>query len=116
MRFYLDDGVAMAQGLENLRHCYSIFEDGAISACAVLNKAMISTVVSLFDEIEREIDERRKSWYDAVESNLALLLINIERYIDSSIKTSSASSPKEWSPVLAATELVKRSATSPDAG
>ena len=94
MRFYLDDGQAMAQGLENLRHCYSIFEDGAISACAVLNKAMISTVVSLFDEIEREIDERRKSWYDAVESNLALLLINIERYIEAPSKQARQALPR----------------------
>ncbi|MBQ9085068.1 MAG: cobalamin-dependent protein [Clostridia bacterium] len=112
LRFFVDESQS-GGGADNLSHCYGIFKDGAVSAYAVLNKAMTATVISLFDEISREIDERKKSWCDAVESNLALLLINIERYIDSSIKTSSASSPKEWSLVLAATELVKRSATSP---
>ena len=93
--------------LESLRCCYGLFEDGSVTAYAMLNKSMTEKISALFDAIENEISERKKSWQDAVISNLTLLLINVERYIDCSIKNISAVSTKEWSIVLSAIEIIK---------
>jgi corrinoid protein of di/trimethylamine methyltransferase len=73
----------------------------------MLNRAMSERITALYDAIEHEITERKKAWQDAVSSNLSLLLINVERYIDSSIKNVSQIPPHRWNQVLSATEMVK---------
>ena len=92
---------------EDLRCCYGLFNDGSVTAYAMLNRSMTEKIGALYDAIECEITERKKAWRDAVSSNLSLLLINVERYIDSSIKNSSSVSPSEWSLVLTAIQIVK---------
>ena len=108
LRFSFDECAgAFDSDPEDLRTCYGIFGDGAISAYAMLNRSMTERVCELFDAIEREITDRKKRWREAVSDNLSLLLINIERYIDSSIKNKSSFTPKEWNIVLSAIQIMK---------
>jgi corrinoid protein of di/trimethylamine methyltransferase len=111
LRFFVDrDDAAM----EKLGQCYGLFKDGSVTAYAMLNKSMKDTISALFGAIETEITEKRSSWQYAVSSNLSLLLINVERYIDSSIKNISSVSPKEWSVVLSVIEIVKNNFANAD--
>ena len=94
--------------IENIRCCYGLFKDGSVTAYAILNRYMTEKISGLFDAIECELLEKQKSWQCALSSNLSLLLIYIERYIDSSIKNISSVSPKGWSIVLAAIQIIKK--------
>ena len=96
---------------DNLRGCYGLFDDGSVTAYAMLNRFMYEKIVGLYDAIECEIAERQKSWQDAVAGNLSLLLINVKRYIDSSIKNNSNISPVEWNVVLTAIQIIKNNFT-----
>ena len=108
LRFFFNDLFEGSSSfLENLRCCYGLFNDGSVSAYAMLNRSMTEKISALYDAIECEITERKKSWRDAVSGNLALLLINVERYIDSSIKNNSSVSPNEWNTVLTAIQIIK---------
>ena len=108
LRFFSDDWlVENGTSLEELRNCYGLFNDGSVTAYAMLNRFMTEKIGALYDAIECEIAERKKSWRDAVSSNLSLLLINVERYIDSSIKNNSSVSPSEWNFVLTAIQIIK---------
>lgn len=86
---------------------YGLFDDGSVTACATLNGFMIKKVGALLDEIEYELLKKKKAWQDAVVNNLSLLLINIERYIENSIKNELAVTPKEWNIVLSAMKIIK---------
>ena len=108
LSFFSDDWLGDNNDcLENIRRCYGLFKDGAVTAYAMLNRSMLEKISALFDAIECEITEKKNLWRDAVGSNLSLLLINVERYIDSSIKNNSAVSPNEWNTVLTATQIIK---------
>ena len=111
LRFFTDKNDAAS---EDLPCCYGLFNDGSVTAYAMLNKSMTETISSLFDAIEREISVRKESWQYAVSSYLSLLLIDIRRYIDSSIKNISSVSPKEWSVVLTAIEIIKNNCGNAD--
>ena len=112
LRFFADEWSASNHSvLENLRCCYGLFDDGSITAYAMLNKSMSETIVALYDIIENEISEKKKLWRDAVAGNLSLLLINVKRYIDSSIKNNSPISPNEWNTVLTAIQIIKNNFT-----
>ena len=84
-----------------------------MTAYAMLNRSMIEKISALYDAIECEITERKKSWRDAVCSNLSLLLIHVARYIDSSIQNRSAVSPSEWNMVLTAIEIIRNHCNDP---
>ena len=86
---------------------WGLFRDGSVTAYAMLNRSMTEQIGALYDAIEYEITARKKLWREAVESNLSLLLINVERYIDSSIKNRSSVSPSEWNVVLTAIQIIK---------
>ena len=88
-------------------YCYGLFEDGSVTAYAMLNGFMREKISALYDAVECEITERKRAWQDAVRGNLSLMLINIERYIDSSIKNASAVPQREWNEVVAAVQIVK---------
>ena len=107
LNFFFDDWSEGKASADHLRGCYGIFDDGAVTAYAMLNRSMIEKVSAWYDAIEREITEREKSWRDAVGSNLSLLLINVARYIDSSIQNRSSVSPSEWNLVLTAIQIVR---------
>ena len=94
--------------------CYGMFSDGSVSAYAMLNRAMRDKIDTLFAEIEREMAEKNNLWQEVVESNVSLLLINIERYIDSSIKNKSSVSPSEWNVVLSAIQIINNNFSDPD--
>jgi len=87
--------------------CYGLFDDGSVTAYAMLNRSMTEKISDLYDAIERELADRQKSWRDAVGGYLSLLLINVGRYIDSSIKNVSSASPGEWNMVLTTTQIVR---------
>ena len=111
LRFFPDKDDSVS---EKLRYCNGLFKDGSVTAYAMLNKSMFEKIRSLFDTIEKEISEKRQSWQNAVSSNLLLMLIDVERYIDSSIKNISSVSPKEWSVVLTAIEIIKNNCNNAD--
>lgn len=92
---------------ESPRFCYGIFNDNAVTAYAMLNVYMRQRINALYDDIEREITERKNEWKDAVGGYLAQLLIDVGRYINCSIKNVSSASPKEWNIVLSTIRYVK---------
>ena len=92
---------------ERLGCGYGLFDDGSVTAYAMLNRSMVEKISALYDAIECELAERKKSWRDAVSSNLSLLLIHVARYIDSSIQNRSSVSPHEWNLVLTAIQIIK---------
>ena len=92
---------------ENARYCYGLFNDGSITAYAMLNSAMRERIGALYDTIECELLEQKNEWRSVVKGSLSQLLITVERYIDSSIQNFSSVSPKEWSTALAAMRIVK---------
>ncbi len=104
LRFYMDD-------VSN--NCYGLFSDGSVSAYAMLNRAMRDKVESLFDEIELEMTGKNNLWQEVVGSNVLLLLVNISRYIDSSIKNKSSVSTNEWNVVLSAIQIIKNNFNDP---
>ncbi|MBQ9805563.1 MAG: cobalamin-dependent protein [Clostridia bacterium] len=101
LRFFIGEDHASFE-----KRC-GLFQDGSVTAYAMLNRSMTEQIGALYDAIEQEIMERKKLWRDAVGSNLSLLLINVERYIDSSIKNHSAVSTNEWNVVLTAIQIIK---------
>ncbi len=105
LRFYMNEA------LEN--GCYGMFSDGSVSAYAMLNRAMRDKVDSLYKEIEQEMTEKYNLWQEVVESNVLLLLVNIARYIDSSIKNKSSVSTSEWNVVLSAIQIIKNNFSDP---
>ncbi len=106
IRFYLDGAS------EN--DCYGMFSDGSVCAYAMLNRSMRDRVYGLFNEIEQEIKEKNNLWQETVESNLSILLINVARYIDSSVKNKSSVSTGEWNVVLSAVQLIKNNFSNPE--
>ena len=108
LRFSIDEGDGKNESeLEDLRSCYSLFDDGSVTAYAMLNRSMTERIGGLLDAIESEITGKKKSWRHAVLSNLSLILIDLERYIDSSIKNGSAFTPRAWNIVLASIQIIK---------
>ena len=109
LSFFFDD---WSEGIktyaEPLRCCYGLFDDGSVTAYAMLNRSMTEKIGALYDAIECEVAERKKSWRDAVGSNLSLLLIHVARYIDSSIQNRSSVSPQEWNLVLVAIQIIRK--------
>ena len=109
LSFLLDDRWEGDEILsDSLRHGYGLFDDGSVTAYAMLNRSMFERVSALYDAIEREATERKKAWRNAVWSNLSLLLIHVARYIDSSIQNRSSVSPQEWNLVLVAVQIVRK--------
>ena len=92
---------------EQLRCCYGLFDDGGVTAYAMLNRSMTERIGALYDAIECEVTEKERFWRDAVGSNLSLLLIHVARYIDSSIQNRSSVSPSEWNLVLTAIQIIR---------
>ena len=92
---------------EAIHGCFGLFQDGSVTAYAMMNRAMTERVSALYDAIEEELRDKGKAWQDAVYSNLSLLLIHVARYIDSSIKNSSPVSPGEWNLVLTAMRMMQ---------
>ena len=108
LNFFFDDwSESNKASAEQLRCCYGLFDDGAVTAYAMLNRSMTERIGALYDAIEREVTERESSWRDAVGSNLSLLLIHVARYIDSSIRNRSSASPGEWNLVLTAIQIIR---------
>ena len=109
---FCDDNL-IGDGSMASERCYGMFSDGSITAYAMLNSLMREKAGLLFDAIETEMSEKRSSWKEAAMSNLSLLLINVARYIDSSIKNDSSISNAEWNIALSAIEIVKTSFNNP---
>jgi len=108
LRFSIDEGDGKDETeLDDLRSCYSLFDDGSVTAYAMLNRSMTERIGGLFDAIESEIAGKKRSWRHAVLSNLSLILIDLGRYIDSSIKNGSAFTPRAWNIVLASIQIIK---------
>lgn len=105
IRFYLDE--------LSENECYGMFKDGSVCAYAMLNRSMRDKIDRLFSEIEQEIKEKNSLWQEIVESNLSLLLINVARYIDSSIKNKSSVSTGEWNVGLSAIQIIKNNFSNP---
>ena len=108
VNFFFDDWSEDAKdATEPLRCCYGLFDDGSVTAYAMLNRSMVEKISALYDVIECELAERKKFWRDAVSSNLSLLLLQVARYIDSSIQNHSSVSPHEWNLALTAIQIIR---------
>jgi len=82
-------------------YCYGVFRENPVAACAVLNSSKRELINGLYDAVECEITEKKKEWKSAVKGYLAILFINIERYVDCAVKDVHFASSKEWESVLA---------------
>ncbi len=80
---------------ESKRFCYGVFRDGFPLSYALLNSKAMARFEQTSQSIEEEIRQNELEWKEAVKSHIALLLIEVSRYIDMA-DTEMNENPKEW--------------------
>ena len=87
-------------------YCFGVFREGGISY-ALLNDRTYRQVKHLFSAIEEECTLRDTDWKQATGAHLTLLLITLERFVGSAIRTTTPTfNPKEWPVISAALHLI----------
>ena len=104
----------VASDMSSPQYCYGVFRENAACAYAALNSNMRGKVAALCDAIEKEAEERKYNWRSASISYLVQLLIQIERYINSSIKNITEIPHKNWSMAMTAIRMIEDGYKSPD--
>ncbi len=90
----------------SVRYCYGVFSDNALTAYAMLTSQTLAEINSLCHEIEKELDERKIEWNEAVRAHLSMILIKLGRYVKGAIKNEPSPNHKEWSIVSTAMNTV----------
>lgn len=88
------------------RFCYGLFSENPISVYAMLTNQVMHKILSLCDTLAIEVLEKKSEWQNALKANLALILIALKRYVNTSLKNIPHTDPTTWNPVSAAIAFV----------
>ncbi|MBQ3593315.1 MAG: cobalamin-dependent protein [Clostridia bacterium] len=84
------------------RFCYGTFLENPVTAYLMVTQRMLERVLKLCDSLDIERFEKKSEWRNAVKSYLSLIMISLERHVNTAIKNMPVADSATWSPVSAA--------------